>query len=94
MLTARWINEGSTPVSELPLSWQMYSAVHSGIYVGVDSAGDEVTLSIDGLPFVIRDVGYGDSVQRMLCDLSPDLVTVRRVDPDALLQDQTEDVTC
>jgi len=39
MLVARWLDEGSRPVSERPASWQMYSAEPPVTYTGTDAAG-------------------------------------------------------
>ncbi len=78
MLAARWAQEGSRPVSELPASWQMYSVVAPPTYTGLDAAGHERPLGPDRLPPVVRSVGTGRVVPDRLCRRHPDVVAVRR----------------
>lgn len=78
LLGIRWVREGTHPVNEYPLSWQMYSAVRSGEYVGTDAQGEEHSLSTDPLPLLERGQGYGDAVPAMLCDANPDIVSIHR----------------
>jgi hypothetical protein len=78
LLGVRWIREGTHPVNEYPLSWQMYSAVRSGEYIGIDADGNEINLSTEMLPAFERGEGYGDSVPLMLCDVNSELVSVHR----------------
>lgn len=56
MLVARWAAEGSRPVSELPASWQMYSAVPAPVYTGTDAEGRVRQLDVGPLPVVVRAV--------------------------------------
>lgn len=79
MLVARWVTEGSRPASELPASWQMYSAVPPSSYTGVDALGRERELDVGPLPPVLRAVDTGRLVPDRLCARHPDLVAVRRV---------------
>lgn len=78
MLAARWAGEGSRPVTELPASWQMYSAARPASYTGVDATGAERPLTVVGLPPVLRAVGSGGLVPDRLCAQHPDVVVVRR----------------
>ena len=78
MLALRWEQEGPRPVSELPASWQMYSAVRPSSYAGVDAAGAQRDLDTGSLPPVLRGVGTGRVVPDRLCARHPDLVLVRR----------------
>ena len=78
MLALRWEREGARPVSELPASWQMYSAVRASSYAGVDAAGAQRELDTAPLPPVLRGVGTGRVVPDRLCARHPDLVLVRR----------------
>ncbi len=78
MLVARWVDQGSRPVSELPASWQMYSYAPAASYTGVDAAGRARTLDVGLLPPVLRAVDTGQVVPDRLCDRHPDLVVVRR----------------
>lgn len=91
-LAYRWVDEGSRPIREYPLSWQMYSSAGIGGYVGVTDTNQEVELSIADLPPVIRGVGYGPTVQELFCDTRTDLQLVRRapINPDL----DWEDVKC
>ncbi len=94
LLITRWVNEGSHPTSEYKFSWQMYSAASGGEYVGINGSGDEIPLKTSHLPIVIRGIGYGDTVPRILCKEDPTLMTVgRRMQGDALEQ-FTEPVIC
>lgn len=93
MLAARWVNEGSQPVSEYPLSWQMYSAVDSGTYVGNDGVND-IPLNSDDLPPFVRYAGYGPTVPEMLCEANPQLISVAHVPAEDLLADQTDVYSC
>jgi len=94
MLVARWVNEGSHPVEEYPLSWQMYSAVDSGTYIGFDEQQNEYELATDSIPPVVRGIGYGPTVPALLCETDPDLVAVAHVPADRLLEAQGERVLC
>ena len=94
MFGARWVNEGSHPVNEYPLSWQMYSAVDTGFYVGVDESQNEVALSTDDLPPIIRGAGYGATVPEMFCSADSELVEIHRVSADPALEAETEIVLC
>ena len=78
MLGVRWAEEGSRPASELPASFQMYSATAAPTYTGVDATGRLRTLSVAALPPVLRAVDLGRSVPDRLCAGAPDLVEVRR----------------
>jgi hypothetical protein len=78
MLVARWATEGSRPVSELPASFQMYSAEPPVSYTGTDGRGRSRPLDVRFLPVVLRAVDSGDALPRWLCDRHPDLVTVER----------------
>ena len=78
MLVARWADEGSRPVSELPASWQMYSHSEIPRYVGLDARGAVRTLDAATLPPVVRAVGTGRVVPDRLCARHPDVVEVRR----------------
>lgn len=79
MLAVRWATEGSWPATELPASFQMYSAVvPSYAYSGVDAAGRQRSLDPRVLPPVVRAVGTGRGVPDRFCDRHPDLVLVRR----------------
>lgn len=78
MLVARWVDEGSHPESELPASWQMYSATFAPTYTGVDAFGRRAPLDVEPLPVVVRAVGTGRLVPDRLCDRHPGLVAVRR----------------
>ena len=78
MLGIRWVDEGSRPVSELPASWQMYSAGPAAQYTGVDAAQRRRPLDVDPLPPVLRAVDTGRVVPDRLCARHPDLVSVQR----------------
>lgn len=78
LLAGRWVLEGSRPVTELPASFQMYSATPPPAYTGVDADGRVLELDVDGLPLVLRRVGTGTVVPDRLCARDPDLVEVRR----------------
>lgn len=78
MLVARWLDEGSRPVSERPASWQMYSAEPPVSYTGTDGAGRERALDVGWLPPVLRAVDTGRVLPDRLCERHPDLVAVRR----------------
>lgn len=78
MLVTRWVEQGTRPQTELPASWQMYSAVLSPAYTGTDAAGASRALDVDPLPPVLRDVDTGRVVPDRLCALHPELVSVRR----------------
>lgn len=78
MLVARWADEGTRAVSERPASWQMYSSITPARYTGVDAAGRERPLDVEGLPPVVRAVDVGRTVPDRLCARHPDLVAVRR----------------
>jgi hypothetical protein len=78
MLAVRWAEQGSRPVSELPASWQMYTAVPPSSYSGVDARGRERRLDVGPLPPVLREIDTGTLVPLRLCDRSPELVSVRR----------------
>lgn len=78
MLVDRWSDEGSRPFSERPASWQMYSAVPSPTYVGVDATGRVRPLDVDELPALVRAVGTGRTVPDQLCRRQTDIVVVRR----------------
>ncbi len=78
MLVARWATEGTRPVSELPASFQMYSAEPPVNYTGTDGDGRSRPLDVSDLPLVLRAVDYGDVLPRRLCDRHPDLVAVER----------------
>lgn len=78
MLGARWIAEGSRPETELPLSFQMYSAVDLGEYTGTLADGSTVPLSLDALPPVTRGIGYGDDVPQEFCAANKELVSVQK----------------
>lgn len=92
MLAARWVNEGSQPATEYPVSWQMYSATKSGTYEGTTEDGSTVQLSTDSLPPVIRAQGYYVTVPLMLCEENESLVSVRRVDLKP--SQETGDIAC
>lgn len=77
-LGVRWMDEGSHPVREYPLSWQMYSAADVGHFSGTTQAGYVKELATDALPVLVRGVGYGETVEHLLCESNPDIVTVRR----------------
>ncbi|MFN2522125.1 MAG: hypothetical protein ABR614_02255 [Mycobacteriales bacterium] len=77
-LAVRWATEGSRPVSELPASWQMYSAVPPSSYRGLDATGRTRRLGVDDLPLVLRAVDTGRLVPDRLCARAPDLVAVER----------------
>jgi hypothetical protein len=94
MFGARWVNEGSHPIDEYPLSWQMYSAVDSGTYVGLDDDQNEVSLSTKELPPIVRGAGYGATVPEMLCAAHPELFSVSRIHADRALPDQKEPYLC
>ncbi len=78
MLGARWSSEGSRPVSELPASFQMYSAEPPVTYTGVDADGLVRELDVRPLPPVLRAVDTGRVVPERLCARHRDLVEVRR----------------
>ena len=78
MLGARWGSEGSRPVSELPASFQMYSAEPPVSYTGIDRESRSRALDVGFLPVVLRAVDSGDLLPRRLCARHPDLVTVER----------------
>jgi hypothetical protein len=78
MLVARWVTEGSRPVSELPASFQMYSAEPPVSYTGTDRSGLSRPLDVSRLPVVLRAVDSGDVLLRRLCARHPDLVAVER----------------
>ena len=79
MLSVRWATEGSWPATELPASFQMYSAVVPAYaYTGVDAAGRERALDPRVLAAVVRAVGTGRVVPDRFCARYPELVTVRR----------------
>ena len=78
MLVLRWVDEGSRPVSELPASFQMYSSTPTPTYVGIDATGRLRSLSVRGLPPVLRAVDTGRSVPDRLCARHRDLTQVRR----------------
>ena len=78
MLVARWVDEGSRPVTERPASWQMYSHADVPTYVGVDARGEVRELDAAALPPVVRAVGTGRVVPERLCARHPDVVEVRR----------------
>ena len=78
MLVARWATEGSRPVSELPASFQMYSAEPPVSYTGTDRTGRSRSLDVSDLPIVLRAVDSGDLLPRRLCARHPDLVAVER----------------
>ena len=78
MLVARWVTEGSRPVSELPASFQMYSAEPPVTYTGTDRRGRVRPLDVSDLPVVLRAVDTGDVLPRRLCARHPDLVSVER----------------
>ena len=78
MLAARWVSEGSRPTSELPASWQMYSATLPPTYTGTSSDGSARRLDVGGLPPLVRAVGSGRLVVDRLCGQHEDLVLVRR----------------
>ena len=79
MLVARWVTEGSRPVSELPASFQMYSAEPPVEYVGIDGRGVARRLDVSDLPIILRAVDTGDVLPRRLCARHPDLVAVERI---------------
>jgi hypothetical protein len=78
MLVVRWLDEGSRPVSELPASFQMYSAEPPVSYTGTDATGRERQLEVGWLPPVLRAVDTGRVLPDRLCDRHPDLRVVRR----------------
>lgn len=84
LLVARWANEGSRPMSELPGSWQMYSSVTPARYDGIDTDGRVRRLDVMPLPKLVRSVDVGRVVPDRLCDAARDLRAVRRTGgPDA-----------
>lgn len=91
-LGARWVTDGPHPVREYPLSWQMYSAADVGTFTGIKADGSEVKLSTEGLPPILRGVGYGQSVHQMLCDTNTDLTQIRRDTTNRALQEVA--ITC
>ncbi len=78
MLVARWATEGTRPVSELPASFQMYSAEPPVSYTGTDRHGLSRPLDVSDLPVVLRAVDSGNVLPRRLCARHPDLVAVER----------------
>jgi hypothetical protein len=78
MLVARWATEGTRPVSELPASFQMYSAEPPVSYTGTDGDGRARPLDVSDLPIVLRAVDSGNVLPRRLCERHPDLVAVER----------------
>ena len=78
MLGVRWATEGSRPVSELPASFQMYSAEPPVSYTGTDRSGRSRPLDVSDLPPVVRAIDSGDLLPRRLCARHPDLVAVER----------------
>ena len=78
MLGVRWATEGSRPVSELPASFQMYSAEPPVSYTGTDRTGRSRPLDVSDLPPVVRAIDSGDLLPRRLCARHPDLVAVER----------------
>lgn len=78
MLVLRWVDEGSRPVSELPASYQMYSAEPPVTYAGTDALGHSRRLEVGGLPPVLRAIDTGRVVPDRLCARHPDLVAVVR----------------
>lgn len=78
MLGVRWAQEGSRPVSELPASFQMYSAEPPVTYTGIDAAGRVRQLDVRPLPPVLRAVDTGRVVPDRLCARHRDLVAVQR----------------
>jgi hypothetical protein len=85
-LGIRWVQEGSRPASELPFSFQMYSAAPTAQYIGRDSDGNLRELTTSGIPLVIRQVSYGLSVPERLCAADQALTSVERLSgPDPLV---------
>ena len=78
MLVARWSSEGSRPVSELPASFQMYSAEPPVTYTGVTASDGLRQLDVTPLGPVLRAVDTGRVLPDRLCARHPDLVAVRR----------------
>lgn len=78
MLVLRWVDEGSRPVSELPASFQMYSAEPAITYTGTDAARRLRQLDVSFLPPVLRAVDTGRVLPDRLCARHPDLVAVER----------------
>lgn len=78
MLAVRWADEGSRPRTELPASYQMYSAEPPVAYVGTDRQGRERVLDAGPLPPVLRAVDTGSVVPHLLCRRHRDVVAVRR----------------
>ena len=79
MLVARWSSEGLRPVSELPASFQMYSAEPPVAYVGVRADGLSRPLDVSRLGPVLRAIDTGRVLPDRLCARHPDLVAVRRM---------------
>lgn len=78
MLTVRWINEGSIPEEEYPLSFQMYTTTERPAYTGTTADGVRVNLDPADLAVFKRAVIYGDTAPNLLCDADDALVTVQR----------------
>jgi len=78
MLAARWVDEGTRPRTELPASYQMYSAEPPVIYTGTDRQGRVRVLDVGRLPPLLRAVNTGALLPELLCQRHPDVVAVRR----------------
>ncbi len=78
MLGTRWAHEGSRPRTELPASYQMYSAEPPVAYTGTDGQGRVRLLDVGALPPVLRAVDTGSVLPELLCRRHPDVVAVRR----------------
>jgi len=78
LLVTRWSTEGSRPMSELPASYQMYSAEPPVTYTGIAPDGRQRQLDVRALPPVLRAVDTGRVLPDRLCARHPDLVAVRR----------------
>jgi hypothetical protein len=79
MLGVRWAQEGSRPVSELPASFQMYSAEPPITYLGTDRQGHLRPLDVGPLPPVLRAVDTGRVLPDRFCAWHADLVAVQRI---------------
>lgn len=79
LLVARWLDEGTRPVTEYGASWQMYTSAPVPRYTGIDAAGVSRPLDAASLPPVLRAVSTGRVVPDRLCARHPDIVAVRRV---------------
>ena len=77
----RWVVQGAQPSREYPLSYQMYSATTLPHFVGTTADGTEVDISSTVLPRFDRVRSFGSTVQREICELYPEFVTVTRTHP-------------